>query len=335
MRVDSAAEHASLISVIIGTKNRREVLLRNLQRLRECTYKQLEVIVVDDGSTDGTAEAVSELLPPPRVVRLDESVGPGLARNAGMALAKGEYFFIMDDDAYVEPGAFEKMLKVFAEDAQTAAITFRITSLLDGSVDTRDYTQPYCKSILTIATGIRAHAARRVGGFTPLSVFHGDEFDYSVRLIDHRYKIRYAPEIQAFHEAVGHRRRFPVGRLVYIGNWILIFFDLFPAPTAALFSARAITSFALRSVRERSCLPFLKGLFHAGWNLAAVLRHRRLVSPETVALCLDPNLLPDTYNVPVLRKARNKISLLLSAKNKKTAAGVLPRMQRSNSTTRL
>ena len=314
-----------LVSVIIATKNRKGILVQNLRRLAESTFEDKETIVVDDGSSDGTADLVVGLFPDVKLVRLEKSVGPPMARNAGMALAKGEYFFIMDDDSYVEPGAFEKMLKVFAEDAQTAAITFRITSLADGSVNTRHYTQPHCKSIWTIATGFRADAARQVGGFTPLSVFHGDEFDYAVRLIDHGYNIRYAPEIQAFDEGVGHRHQFPVARLVNIGNWILIFFDLFPAPTAALFSARAITAFALRSVRERSCLPFLKGMFHAGWNLAAVLRHRHVVSAETVALFSDPNLLPDTYNIPMRRKARHKIALWLSARNKQTDSRVLPR----------
>lgn len=310
----------SLVSVIIPTKNRKDVLVQNLRRLVESTFEDKEIIVVDDGSIDGTADFVVGFFPDVKVVRLEKSVGPGMARNKGMSVATGECFFFMDDDAYVEAGAFEKMLKIFAEDPEAAAITFRITSLVTGEVNTRHYTYPYCKSIWTEATAIRAAVARKVGGFTDITKFHGEEFHYAVRLIDHGFKIRYAPEIQAFDEGVAHRYKFPVERLVNLGYWILIFFDLFPVPTAALFSARAIASFALRSVKERSCLPFYKGLFLAGRNLPFVLRHRHLVSPQTVALYSDTKLLPDTYNVPVLTKARGKIATWLSARKKQAAS---------------
>lgn len=308
------------ISVIIATRNRREILIRNLRRLHECTLKDLEVIVVDDGSTDGTAEALAKISPLPRIIRNAKSVGPGMARNQGMSIAQGKYFFIMDDDAYVERGAFEKMTEIFEQDPAAGAITFKITSVVDGSVKTHDYTQPYCKSIWTIATGIRAGVVEKVGGFTPLSSFHGDEFDYAVRLTDYGCKIRYAPEIQAFDEGVGRVAKFPVQRLVNVRNWVLIFFHLFPIRVAVLFSFRAAVSFGIRSAKEHSAIPFLKGLTQALFRLPAVLMHRQLVSPSTVAFYSDPNFLPDSYNVPISSKVRRQLAAWRERRKHRRAA---------------
>jgi glycosyltransferase involved in cell wall biosynthesis len=296
-----------LISVIIPTKNRREILIRNLERLHECTYKNLEVIVVDDGSTDGTQAALAKLLPAPKVVRRETSAGPGLARHAVMAMARGEFLFLLDDDSYVEPGAFEKMVEVFAEDPDAAAVTLRITSVANALVYTRHLTLPYCKLIWGGGTGIRAEVVKEVGGFTSITDFHGEEFDYAVRLTDQGYKIRYAPEIQAFDEGVGHSLRFPPDRLINVRNWILIFFSLFPFYTAALFSWRAVVSYGIRSGRERSYIPLIKGLLQATRRLPNTIRHRRLVSPATVEFYSDPNLLPETFNIPVSRKVRDEV----------------------------
>ena len=293
------------ISVVIPTKNRKDHLIQNLRRLSECTFKDIEVIVVDDGSSDGTAEAIRELFPEVKLVRLEDSVGPSLACNSGMLAAAGEYFFITDDDCYVEPGAFEKMLRVFDEDPAAATVTFRITSTVAGMDYTSDLTTPYCKNFWSGATAIRAEVFRKVGGFSPFlrsKIVNNHEFDLAVRLTDHGLKMRYTPEIRAFEEPAESPDKPPVARLAAIAYWILMFFNVFPVGRAALFSSRAIAACAFASAKRGSFVPFLRGLWLAFTNLPGVLRTRHLVSPRTVAIYSDPDSLPDTYNVPLSRK---------------------------------
>jgi glycosyltransferase involved in cell wall biosynthesis len=90
----------ALVSVVIGTRNRRPLLERTLQTVLWQTHTALEVLVVDDGSTDDTAAWVGSH-PDPRVglVRQPVSGGVARARNAGLDRATGRFVAITDDDA--------------------------------------------------------------------------------------------------------------------------------------------------------------------------------------------------------------------------------------------
>lgn len=85
------------ISVIIPTRNREAFLREALHSVLSQTVTPLEIIVVDDGSTDGTAAFVRGLGHPVRHVVQQQS-GPAAARNAGLVLAAGEYIAFLDDD---------------------------------------------------------------------------------------------------------------------------------------------------------------------------------------------------------------------------------------------
>jgi glycosyltransferase involved in cell wall biosynthesis len=95
----SAPAIPGLISVVLPTRNRLALLQRAVDSVLAQTYRELELIVVDDGSTDGTREWLAAH-PEPRLRRLHRAGGQGAAaaRNAGLAEARGEYVAFQDDD---------------------------------------------------------------------------------------------------------------------------------------------------------------------------------------------------------------------------------------------
>lgn len=106
----------SLISVILPTYNRRELLLRAIDSVLSQTHSELEVIVVDDASGDGTQTAVLELHDERiRYVRLPENAGACAARNRGLAMARGEYIAFQDSDDVFHPAKLEKQLAYLLE----------------------------------------------------------------------------------------------------------------------------------------------------------------------------------------------------------------------------
>jgi O-antigen biosynthesis protein len=92
------------VSVIIATRNRRDSLRRTLSALEKQTLTPHEVIVVDDGSNDGTGTMFAAEFPGAIYLRLDERRGPAAARNLGVRAATAELVAFTDDDCIPPPG---------------------------------------------------------------------------------------------------------------------------------------------------------------------------------------------------------------------------------------
>lgn len=111
------------ISVIVPVYNSIDCLEKCARSLCAQTYTDLEILLIDDGSTDGTAELVEELAKTDSRIRTyhKENGGASSARNAGIALATGEYLAFADSDDYLEPYVYEELYKALAEGNYPAA----------------------------------------------------------------------------------------------------------------------------------------------------------------------------------------------------------------------
>jgi glycosyltransferase involved in cell wall biosynthesis len=100
----------NLISVIIPCYNVAPYVARCLASVLAQSCRELEVIVVNDGSTDGTAGVIRPYLSDGRVRYLEQAnAGVSAARNAGIDAAKGEFMAFVDSDDYLEPEMYEKL----------------------------------------------------------------------------------------------------------------------------------------------------------------------------------------------------------------------------------
>lgn len=100
-----------LISIIVPVYNIEEYLPRCVKTLQSQTYPHMEILLVDDGSTDGTSVLCDRLQKEDSRIRVfhKENGGSSSARNLGIAEAKGEYLGFVDSDDYVEPDMYEKL----------------------------------------------------------------------------------------------------------------------------------------------------------------------------------------------------------------------------------
>lgn len=115
----------SVLTVVIPTFNRRELTLRALRSvLEQCDAPAFDVVVADDGSTDGTAAAVRAACVDDPRVRVSEGPhgGASAARNRGLALARGELVAFLDSDDYWLPGMLCAALAAFTAQPDLAFV---------------------------------------------------------------------------------------------------------------------------------------------------------------------------------------------------------------------
>jgi glycosyltransferase involved in cell wall biosynthesis len=119
---------------VIATHNRRDTLLRSLERLAALPERP-ELVVVDDASGDGTAAAVREHFPQARVVECSKPRGQAAARNAGVSQTRAPCVAFCDDDSWFAPGALAHAATAFSRRRRLGAVAARVIVEPAGRVD--------------------------------------------------------------------------------------------------------------------------------------------------------------------------------------------------------
>ena len=101
-----------LVSVIIPTYNRKEGLIRLIESIKQSDYpkESIDIIVVDDASTDGTLDAMKKGFPDVKVIRNIERRLTSGARNVGIECSKGDYLFFVDHDNVIDRRAISELV---------------------------------------------------------------------------------------------------------------------------------------------------------------------------------------------------------------------------------
>ena len=105
-----------MLSVIVPCYNGEAFLARAVESALAQSFRDLEIILVDDGSTDGSSamcDRYAALDPRVRVIH-QSNAGLSAARNAGIAAAQGEYIAFLDADDYLMPDAYEKLFSAMS-----------------------------------------------------------------------------------------------------------------------------------------------------------------------------------------------------------------------------
>ncbi|MCL4234997.1 MAG: glycosyltransferase, partial [Deltaproteobacteria bacterium] len=111
MRILPRSTHAALV---LPTRNRRARVLETISRIADTTGPDVEIVVADNASTDGSADEIERHFPEVRLLRLAVN-RESAARNDAVAAATSPVVVMLDDDSYPEPGALELMIDALAD----------------------------------------------------------------------------------------------------------------------------------------------------------------------------------------------------------------------------
>jgi GT2 family glycosyltransferase len=93
----------ALVSAVIISWNSRDTIERCLSSLREAVYKPLEIILVDNASSDGTAEYAEKNFPEAVIIKNSGNMGFSYANNQGIKISRGEFILFLNADAFIRP----------------------------------------------------------------------------------------------------------------------------------------------------------------------------------------------------------------------------------------
>ncbi len=129
-----------LVSIVIPNWNGKRFLPACLDSLAELNYPQVEIIVVDNGSHDGSVELLQESYPHVRLARFEKNTGFSVAVNRGITEARGEFVALLNNDTTVDSNWLSEMVKVMREHPEIASCGCKMLSyddrtILDGAGD--------------------------------------------------------------------------------------------------------------------------------------------------------------------------------------------------------
>ena len=174
-------ESLPLITIGVSTYNRKDYLQLSLDSLLAQTYKNCEIIVVDDGSTDGTEEMMAEKYPSITYVK-KENGGDASAKNMAISLAKGEYIVFNDSDDLFLPDSVERLYEAIRN--RPGSISYGCYTTIDEKgipQATRNKVPILPKGRITSSL-IEHIVVNNCGTLIPTSILqNGSRFDSSLR----------------------------------------------------------------------------------------------------------------------------------------------------------
>ena len=271
------------VAVITITRNRCAELLRNLERLRRLPEGP-RIVVVDNGSTDGTADAVRRAFPDVEVLRLPDNIGAG-GRNLALRMIDEPYAAFADDDTWWEPGGLSLAADVLDAHRRIAVVTGRLldprgdedvvcTEMADSPLPLEpELPGRPLVSFLAGASVVRKSAFLSIGGFDQRWLVGGEEELPAIDLQSAGWALRYIPEMVVHHESSTmrdpHRRRRRGIRNTLWVTWL----------RRPLRSALRRTVLVLSRKVQRDRVSVL-GVLDALRGLPWVVRERRVVPPH-------------------------------------------------------
>jgi len=214
-----------LISIITINFNNAKVTCEFLESTRYLTYRNFEIIVLDNASKENPTPIIKQNYPDVNLIINTTNLGFTGGNNIGIEAAKGDYLFIVNNDTEVTPNLLEKLLSPFAKDHSIGVVspkikyfsepniiqyagftpinplTGRNNSIGDREPDKGQYDTPsYTAYAHGAAMFLKREVIEKVGVFADIFFLYYEELDWSARIQNAGYRIYYEPNAVIYHK---------------------------------------------------------------------------------------------------------------------------------------
>jgi glycosyltransferase involved in cell wall biosynthesis len=188
------------VSVIVTCYNKGKYIRETLDSIRSQTYPNIEIIVIDDCSTDPftikTMQSLSET--GIKTLLLSENIGVSAARNLGIRSCTGSYILIMDGDDTITPDFIDEAVQVFSERPEIGIVSsqVRLFGLKKGKMNLLEPTleNTIAQNTMVISSIFRKELFQRTGGFNTDMKEGFEDWDFWLSMMEHDVRIHTLPK---------------------------------------------------------------------------------------------------------------------------------------------
>lgn len=283
-----------LVSVIILSWNRKNEILKTLEDLKRQTYKNFEIIVVDQVSTDGTLEAIEELFSDAKIIRLHKNFGVPGGRNIGIANAKGNILVFLDNDASLNERALEIVVKRFSMEDSLGIIGFKILNATTGKLDLSSWAYQKVKikdedmefrtySFCGGASAIKKGVFEKVGYYWDELFWGWEEIELSIRVLDAGYAILYLPSIIVNHRiSKENKTNRNLAECIRLKNSLWVLWRCMPIAYSLKESLIRVPAYFVKAIRYRCFLKMLLYFFSSFRKIGLLFSSKYRISKITL-----------------------------------------------------
>jgi hypothetical protein len=287
------ASNTPCATVLITTKNRARVLSKAIDSVLGQSVP-LELVVVDDGSTDGTAEMIRDRFPQVRLVRNEKSLGIIAARNAAMREIKSDIVFTLDDDAafsgpLVVAGVVEDM-----RHKRVGAVAIPLVDHINGEArpsgsapldsDARRRDDFLCVfTYMGGANALRRNLFLHLGAYQG-SGRQGEEHTYCARMLAAGYVVRVASHGHVDHYPGAIDRDKGTVIIHDMRNAMLFSWLYVPWPKLPVHTLGVVANRTLRALKRGQLRYAMSGFLRGCAAMWAGRRERRALTPDAYRL---------------------------------------------------
>ncbi len=198
------------VSVIIPAYNGEVFLAEAIRSIQQQNYSPLEIIIVDDGSTDGTAQVAAIFKDQVRYVYQPNSGGPAAGRNRGMKMARGELICFLDQDDLWSANKLSIQVPRMVEDPSLEVVLgrvqmMRLVRVVNGKYEFEELSDPLIRMLLSSGL-FRKSIFDRVGFFKDASGYANDDLDWFMRARELEVSMLILKEVTLFWRLHGQNK---------------------------------------------------------------------------------------------------------------------------------
>jgi GT2 family glycosyltransferase len=201
--------------VIIVTYNPKKWIEKCFSSIENSTIP-LDVIVIDNGSNDGSQEIIKKIYPKVILIQNKENLGFGKANNIGIEIAyknNADYFFLLNQDAWVESNTIENLIKISQKNSEFGILSplhfngfgtqldlgFKNASKINQDQLTKNelIEVPFVNAAIWLMT---RNCIEKIGGFSPVFFHYCEDNNYVARLKFHNLKLGVVTNLKGFHD---------------------------------------------------------------------------------------------------------------------------------------